>query len=160
MRQTKLIGIDRVMANLNKEMQQIKGRSIQGLIAAGAYVRRDMDKVSPRVPVDTRNLDHSFFMTTALKSEKVMSDEGRFVGERAGELSSGHSAAKMAAQAVARGARQPLMIMGFSANYAAKVHETDRPYKRPGSGAKFFESALDRNTKKIIEIIGNYAKVK
>jgi len=57
--------------------------------------------------------------------------------------------------------------MGFTANYAIFVHEmTDENtgkkinWKRPGSGAKFFEKALYRNKEKILQIMRDNAKIR
>lgn len=73
----------------------------------------------------------------------------------------------------------PAVIMGFSANYAAWVHEMvdadftstrirygpgkgrRREYTpRAGAGAKFLEAAIKRNVGNILEIIRNTAQVK
>ena len=55
------------------------------------------------------------------------------------------------------------VMMGFSTEYAASVHERTSPlvkWKRKGSGAKFFESALMRNTNNILETIKNNVEIK
>lgn len=60
-------------------------------------------------------------------------------------------------------AQGPVIVMGFSANYALYVHERldpDIDWTRKNSGPKFFEYAVKRNTKKVLEIIGNEAKIK
>jgi len=55
---------------------------------------------------------------------------------------------------------QPAVRMGFGASYAWWVHENvDAHFSRPGSGAKFFESALKRNSDEILEIIRKNAHV-
>lgn len=58
--ESKLKGLPEVVANLNKEIDEIKGRSITGLIAAAAMIRRDMDRTPPLIPVDTGNLRQSW----------------------------------------------------------------------------------------------------
>ena len=61
------------------------------------------------------------------------------------------------------GKHGPGLLMGFSANYAVFVHENMEPtvkWNRPGSGPKFFEAALNRNTTEIIKIIRDNAHVK
>jgi hypothetical protein len=40
------------------------------------------------------------------------------------------------------------------------VHEIDKNYKAPGTAWKFLENALKENTKKILSIIANKAKIK
>lgn len=51
--------------------------------------------------------------------------------------------------------RGPSVVMGFSANYAIYLHEdlTRKNYKRPGSGPKFLEEAVKRNTSEILAIV-------
>lgn len=51
-----LEGLDAVIANLNREVSKIKGRSLKGLIRAAIVVRRDMDKTPPLIPIDIGNL--------------------------------------------------------------------------------------------------------
>jgi len=55
----------------------------------------------------------------------------------------------------------PGIVMGFSANYAAWVHEmVGAHFRKEGAGAKFFEAALKRNEKAILEIIKDNAKIR
>lgn len=56
-----LKGLDGVIANLNKEIKAIEGRSLVGLVLAVGEIRRDMDTISPVIPVDTGNLRGSWF---------------------------------------------------------------------------------------------------
>jgi hypothetical protein len=50
--------------------------------------------------------------------------------------------------------------MGFTANYAIFVHENmDAVFKRPGSGPKFLEKALERNQIKILKTIQTSTKL-
>lgn len=53
--------------------------------------------------------------------------------------------------------KNPIVVMGFTAEYAVYVHENMEPsvkWSRPGSGPKFFEAAFKRNTQKMIRLIG------
>lgn len=50
-------------------------------------------------------------------------------------------------------ATKPYVIMGFTAEYAAKTHETPMRYRRRGAGMKYFEKSIERNTDRIIELI-------
>lgn len=48
----------------------------------------------------------------------------------------------------------PFVVMGFSASYAIFAHEVDwHEGTRPGSGPKFFQSALNRNRRRVTKII-------
>ena len=53
--------------------------------------------------------------------------------------------------------RVKTVVLGFSANYAIYVHEnlTAMNWNRPGSGPKFLEASLKRNTFKILLVIRN-----
>lgn len=49
---------------------------------------------------------------------------------------------------------KPYVLMGFSATHAIFAHEIDwKEGKRPGSGPKFLQSALNRNRRRITNII-------
>jgi len=131
-------GMDIVLNNLNKEILKIRGKSMKGLITAAAYIRSDMDKTEPLIPVDTGNLRSSYYTSPANNLT------GKVIG----------------------------LKMGFSANSALYVHERFEGGKwgagvvghinwsREGSGPKFFEAALKRNRKIIVEIIKQSAKIK
>ena len=61
---------------------------------------------------------------------------------------------------VRKGTQQGLMV-GFNANYAVFVHENvGAQFKRPQSGAKFFEASLKRNKQMILETIKQTASIK
>jgi hypothetical protein len=50
---------------------------------------------------------------------------------------------------------QPMIVMGFTAKHAVFAHDIDwQQGKRPGSGPKFFQSALNRNRHRVTKIIG------
>jgi hypothetical protein len=57
----------------------------------------------------------------------------------------------------------PFVLLGYSANYAAAVHEmmispSGKPidWTRPGSGPKFLQSSLTRNASKITAIVAKH----
>lgn len=55
---------------------------------------------------------------------------------------------------------KPAVIIGFTANYAFTVHErVGARFKRPGAGAKFFESALNNHEKDVLAAIRDSARV-
>lgn len=60
---TALKGLDKVLKNLNKKVSQIEGRTIGGLLAAGAIVQAESQR---RVPVEYGNLRASAFTRKAL----------------------------------------------------------------------------------------------
>lgn len=133
-----LKGLDDVLGKLKKATDAIPGKTLKGLIRAAIIVRRDMEQTKPKIPVDTGNLRSSYFLVTSNGDTRDGSNPG------------------VPKQAVPG----PYVALGFSANYAVKVHEAvNVTFQRPGSGAKFLESALDRNAKSILEMIQKEAKV-
>lgn len=148
----KLKGIAKVSANLNKEILKMKGASLKGLIEASIIIRRSMETTSPLTPVNLGNLRASWYVVTAFSTPEGSS--ASFEGEQAGQLTTGHGAAIGQSKGLAAGKRIPFVVMGFSARYAAAVHEmVDATYKRPGAGPKFLESAIKRNTTAILQVI-------
>ena len=157
--QRNLRGMEKVIKNLHKEIKAIKGRSMKGLILASIIVRRDMEDTSPKVPVDYGNLRSSWFVVTSTGSIESGASP-KFEGPNANELSAAHADAVSSAKALARLRNEPVLVMGFGANYAIWVHENvGGTFARPGSGAKFFEAALKRNEKQMLEIIRLNAKI-
>lgn len=159
----RLKGVENVMRNLNREIKAIKGRSMAGLIRAAIFIRRDVDNTPPLIPVNTGNLRASWFITTG---HGDMGGAGKFKGPRAAEMATDHAevVTKASSKASAvRASNRPVLIMGFSANYATKVHESERPmgrWRRPGSGPKFFESTLKSNQAMILKIIADNARIR
>lgn len=159
----RLLGVEQVMNNLRKEIQKIKNYSMKGLIQSAIVIRRDMDKVPPKIPLDWGNLRQSWFTTTGYGNSA--NDSGNFKGDDAGTLSGDHASVVSTASGQATSVSKtskPILILGFSAHYAPYVHEMGEgvAWKRPGSGPKFFESALKNNEKTIIELIKANAKLK
>jgi hypothetical protein len=157
-------GLDTVMKNLNKEIMQIKGASLKGLIRAQILIRRDMDLSSPIIPLKWGNLRASYYTVTPIGV--VAGSFPAFTKENAGRLRSGHQSALGKATTVVNSAaaKGPLIVMGFSAFYAWYVHEmigggSAINWSRPGSGPKFFEAAIKKNSDKIIEIVRQEAYV-
>ncbi len=125
-----LKGMEAVMTNLNAAILKIEAGSMKGLIESAIIIRRDMEKTPPLIPVDTGNLRASWF-TSPIKVTGM-----------------------------------PGLLIGFNANYAIFVHEMvgdegkQINWNRPGSGPKFFEQALTRNTKLILQTIQKNAYIK
>jgi len=157
-------GLDNVLRNLNNEIAKIKGASVRGLLEAAIHIRQDMAHTPPLVPVDYRNLEASWFITSGTVTQ---GNSPNFKGDDAAAASHDHSKLIGESSAKAKASIHPLVIMGFSASYAAAVHERMTSssgkainWSRPGSGPKFFESALTRNRGKILKIIARHAKIK
>jgi len=124
-----LAGLERVVARLNREILNIEGRTLKGLIKCAKMIQQETLTVPPTTPKDTGNLRNSWFTFP-------------------GRLSNGN----------------PFIIMGYSgakAPYAIYVHEMiGANFKEPGSGAKWFQSALWRNKDRIMRIIQENARIR
>ena len=171
-----------VMANINKEIGNIKDASVKGLINAAIFIRNKTETEAPSTPVDLGNLRSSWFITTA--SKKVANDKWnkgfRNVKKGKGTYNSAKStnlASKMAAEHTAAISEaksdiqgmntkgKEFLMMGYSANYAGYVHEYiggQVVWKRdsPQSGPKWFEKAIKTNSKKIFQIVAETSKLK
>ena len=182
----KIKGLEAVMANLNKEILKIEGRTTAGLIEGAMLIYRSMDKTSPRIPLDLGNLRASWFTVTS-KNVGVGSRGGiakPFKGKEGSKMQGERGAAIVEAKGILSPIKVPSLMMGFSANYATFVHEavdanfagdstkikrtksgkvtakTRKYTRRVGAGAKFFESAIKRNSGKVIKIIQMNAIIK
>ena len=130
---TGIKGTDIVLANLNREVMKIKARTGAGLIEAAIFIRRDMDKTSPLIPIGpTGNLRASWFTNPI-----------RGIGK------------KMIALLMGFNANYAVFVHEMVDKESKKIN-----WSRPGSGPKFFEKALKRNHKKILRIIGTNARIK
>lgn len=152
----KLEGIDTVMNNLSKEIQRIDGVSLKGLIRSSVIVRRAMDKEEPKIPVDTGNLRSSQFTVTS--AGQTTFKGGGFKGKKSSGMQSDHDRVISEENANIKG-QVPIVAVGFTANYAAEVHEDmEKKRLRPGSGPKFLESKLLSKKGEILAMIAKEAK--
>lgn len=166
-------GLDEVMIRLNVELKRIHTLSTQGLIQAAIHVRRETETVAPVTPVDLGNLRASWFVVSTLGQAEDTVGSGNFrnrPGSKenlAQRLRADHNAYIQAAMTEVNMRKQPMVIMGYSAFYAAIVHEMIwqdfsgawRKNKRGGGGGsrnagpKWLEIAIKRNKKKIVSIV-------
>jgi len=168
-KKARLTGIKQVTQGLNEAFKKIEKGSVKGLIHAAIIIRRDMEDTSPKIPIDTGNLRASWFAVTKQGNQ---STGGQFKGEDGSKEKGLHSQAISQAKGMTSMIINPTIVLGFSASYAEIVHEMigadftsprvrrGKEYTpRPGSGAKFFESAVYRNKDKILQIIRKEAQV-
>ena len=149
-------GLDTVISNLNKELKNIEGKTLKGLIRGAIIIRRKMEFVPPVIPVDTGNLRASWFIVTTRSIQDGENPE--FKGEKAGELAANHTAVVKDVQRMVSG--KIAIGMGFTANYAAAVHEKiETKFRRPGSGAKFFQAAINNSMAEVINIVKEEAEI-
>jgi hypothetical protein len=165
---TRVFGFEEIMDNLNREIENIQGASMRGLIKAAAHIRQKTESDSPRTPVDYGNLRASWFVTTATGVHAGSGTSGfRDNPEKkmtAGDFATNHQATVTEAQGIVTSQTtkdKKVLMMGYSANYALWVHEAvDKKFKREGSGAKWLQTAIGNNTKTILEIIRQNAQIK
>ena len=181
----KLTGLQTVIAKLNSEKVVLHQKSLKGLIESAMLIRKATDKEMPKVPIDTGNLRASWFTVTA----KTSSKGGTFKGKDASEMKADNGQTKAIAKAAVSAIRHPVLIMGFTANYAAAVHEgkvknkkamdfggkpkkvkktksgkvtaeTKKYTRRSGAGAKFLEMALNQHYNEILGILAKNTYIK
>lgn len=150
-----------INANLNREIMKIKGRTTKGLLLAAIEIRRDMESMPPLIPVDYGNLKASFFIVPTKRSNTIpvhTFSKGSFkhaaTPQILTKLKIGHKEAVSEAEAEVN-KHEVAVMMGFSAFYAAPVHEMlgDVNWSLSGSGPKFFQAAIFRNFNTILAIV-------
>jgi hypothetical protein len=171
---TKVRGFEDIMNNLNAQIALIENATTQGFFKAAAEIRRDTEKTSPITPLDLGNLRASWFVTSA-RSTQGDKWSGKFVNSSknsthkadASQMSADHANAIAESQAKWKASAKTRLkgvTMGYSANYAVYVHENlnaNFRRKQPAmSGAKWFQSAVNRNSGKVLGIIAANVKLK
>ncbi len=166
-------GVTQVLAKLDKEIAKIQGVTQEGLIRATAKIHEETEKGSIKTPKDLGNLRHSWFYVTAnarvvaggSTGKLVSTETGSFQGKKAGEYASQHSSIKGEmvgkAKSLSSVYKGPFVIMGYSMNYALWVHEmVGAHFSAEGTGAKWFQNAIETQKDNIVKIIRDTAKVK
>lgn len=152
-------GLDKVLKNLNKELKKIENKTVGSLVKAAILIQRDMEYTPPLTPVDYGNLRSSYFIASVQNSILP----GGFEGPQATKLTafSTSTVSNYTQKARASKKGQYNVYFGFSAYYAAKVHElSGAKFKRPGAGPFFFEASVKRNTATILELVRNEAQIR
>ena len=137
-------GLDQVIANLNKKVNEIENYTTQGVVAAALLVKGEAMR---KTPVDTGNLVNSAY---------AVWEGGKQRGDDGGPAADG--AIVGSAKSALSSAKGPTAIIGFTAAYAVYVHEIDKNYRKPGSSWKFLELALMENEQKILDLIKQSVK--
>ena len=174
---TGVTGLDEVIAETNRAVMEVENRTMSGLIRAVAMLRKDMDKVMPKIPVDTGNLRASWFVITSRggipsgssprfqKARTVKTKSGEMVEESVDieKLVKGHVQTLMEAKSIMDTVPiyQEAIAFGFGAYYALYVHEMmNAKFKRRGAGPKYFQAAIRRNAVKMLALIIKEARMK
>lgn len=161
---TAWMGIPQLLTRLNAKIQQIQGRTLMGLIRGAAIIKKTMDTTPPTIPIDTGNMRHSWFIVTNNGGVRAGRHPGFLPGKYndrdIGRLNADHAKAIAESISLIRG-KEPAIALGFSAYYTLWVHENvGLTFHTPGSGAKFFESALRGSAKEVLAMIKMEAKVR
>lgn len=185
-------GLKEVIKNLNLAMDKLGGATLQGLIKSAIMIRRATEQESPLTPVDTGNLRASFFIVASggsvgnqvpltgtgtfhnhPQTRSKIKKKSKYVGKAdrlAKNMSTDYSRMVNKYLSKANSMGKPNVFFGYSAYYAAYVHEsvgkrvtsTDisgksktrgKGWSRPGSGPKWFEAAVKRKEKSILSMI-------
>jgi hypothetical protein len=163
---THIRGFEQVMNNLNAELSKMHYKSVRGAVNAVAFIRNDTEKTPYITPLDKGNLRASWFCVSREGAEPdPIGKSGHFrkLGNRwsVAQFQSWHSDAKMEAKALTKGMPDvDLVVFGYSVIYAMWAHEMfGKHFKRPSSGPKWFQDSMDRNQKKILQIIRETLKM-
>ena len=182
-------GFPELLAALNKEINEIKGASMQGLIEAAILIRRSTEASPPLTPVDLGNLRASFTVVTA--KEETVQGGGAFRNRTsttkktkgvtalgkdkniASRMAADHTTIKAKYQVAAASAEAvgvKMLYLGYTAFYAWYVHENigarfyrpeDKKHPgRQGAGARWFYEAVYSNYHNVLQIIAKNAKIK
>ena len=57
-----VIGLENVLANIQREMMAVRGRTYIGMKKAMKFLENEMDTVPPLVPIDTKEMRDSWFI--------------------------------------------------------------------------------------------------
>ena len=145
----KILGMKKAMRDINKYLVDYKGNTDKVFFEFYAKVRQDCMTTTPTVPKDTGNLRNSMFFTYS-KGYK----DGRGAKQSTDLISKCQAECKMAYTI-----NKPTAIIGFAAEYAAKVHEAvNQRFREPGSGAKYFETHIVSNEDYFKELLKKHAR--
>lgn len=145
----RLQGIEKAIKDINKYLVDYKGETDKVFFEFYAKVRQDAMTVTPTVPKDTGNLRNSMFFTYS---------KGRKDGSGAKQDNNLISRCESECR-IAYTINKPTAVIGFAAEYAAKVHEAvNQRFREPGSGAKYFETHLKSNETYFVELLKKHSK--
>ncbi len=175
MAKAKVKGVDEVMRNLERHIENIEGGALAGVVAAATFVKK---RSQERVPVRQGNLRSSAYVMTKFGEQGI---SGGFTGKDAGKIESAHKSSQV--KILGRVGRDVAFNritagLAYGAPYSVIVHEL------PSAGAagfdpeqvvtgrravlvhsavgetKFLERPVNENRKNVFDIIKRHSKVK
>ena len=160
MKRTHMTGLDQTIQNIRKEIEQIQGVTLKGLLRAGLKIRSEAQKMCPVV---TGNLKASAYVVTS-RGNAPAGKTPTFKGDDAAQMGSNHSETVAERRHTIQDENNPTVEVGFTAVYAASVHENPNAGQATYPGAsevgqwKFLEEAVKQNETYILDVIQREAK--
>jgi len=182
----RLIGTEKVLKNLNREIGKVEGDVLAGVITAALFIR---GRSQVKTPVVEGNLRNSAYVVSSSGSTNAGSSP-KFTGRDSGNMATQHVGEMTKQRNIAKRSLKkfgPMASIGYSAVYALAVHENPRAGKTGGfsptgqkytagrnpSGRKstrkvfstvgqwkYLENPLNSNSKRVLAIIKNKAKIR
>lgn len=151
----KFKGEKKFMQNLNDEIRKMRGRTHRGLIEAAIVLQREAE---PETPIDLGNLRASWFIVSYKTGTE--SEAPTFKQDTEG-MKTHHQNVTKHAQSLARQlatAERPVVVFGYSANYAPYVHENvGASFKRDSARARWLFAAMQRSREQMLQKIREHA---
>lgn len=154
----------KIVAQLGEYKKDMTTRSaIRALTRVAKTVEREAVKKLPYIPFDLGNLQASLFITNIngmAKGDAVP----LFTGKKAGEIASRHTRIVEEMIAKCKANKNPMVVLGHTANYAVVVHEMginpprEINWSKKGSGPKWLEIAVNNKKADITKIMKNELK--
>lgn len=163
-------GFKKTERNLNMALKNMKVNTVRGLTEVGEVIHRDADLTPPTIPVEYGNLRQSRFVVNS-RGKITMGKHPAFVDTpkvSSAGLMSGHKRMVQELRTKAMKSRHPKVYAGYSAWYAIYPHEMGEAFHtgkqinwtRPGSGSKFFQTAIMRQSKMAKGILYKHVNIR
>lgn len=170
--------IDKWTMFFNRQISNIQGRSLAGLLKCAALIRNETEHGDVRTPRRTGNLINSWFVVSG--RGRIVAGGGKKHRAEAGGPFFGPDGARVAGEHMAtlsdmekraiqnsKANDGPVVIMGYSAYYALYVHEmhgtasgADVHWTRKKSGPSWFYKALVKQQENMLKIIADNVKIR
>lgn len=122
-----------VLKNIDREFENIRGRTTLGMVKALKHLEKQMDTTRPLVPIDTRFMRGSWYIYPSIFRAYIFG----------------------------RNKNNIYVEAGYNAPYAPHVHENLNAvnWTRPGSGPKWLQVHFERSRMEMELIIASHAKI-
>ena len=123
------------MRNLRREIGRIEGLTLAGVVEAANFIQGEAMEITP------------------------MSDNRRLAD---GSIHEGGNLINSAFTDSEQTSRGPVSRVGYTAEYAAAVHEMpdSTNWSKPGTGNKFLEKPISQNHRAILQILRDAARIR